>query len=82
VKKGLNVEEKFLVYYSMQLIRQYELFFHVPSLSEREVKLLGFFRQHQTPQQVIDSAVKKIGKRARVAVFPRGGATFPVVGRR
>ncbi len=82
VKKGLNVEEKFLVYYSMQLIRQYELYFHVPSLSEQEVKLLGFFRQHQTPQQVIDSAVKKIGKHARVAVFPRGGATFPVVGRR
>jgi len=80
VKKGLNVEEKFLTYYSMRLIREYRLFFHVPSLSETEVRHLGFFYNCGTPQAVIDKASKKLKKNARVAVFPDGGATFPLLG--
>ncbi len=79
-KKGLNVEEKFLIYYSMQLIRQYDLYFHVPTLSAGEVKALGFFENYADPQAVIDRAVRSLGKNATVAVFPQGGATFPVVG--
>ncbi|HPJ38218.1 MAG TPA: nickel-dependent lactate racemase [Spirochaetota bacterium] len=80
VKKGLNVEEKFLIYYSMQLIREYELYFHVPSLSEEEIEKLGFFVNYTNPQDVIDQAVKKLPINARVAVFPQGGATYPLMG--
>lgn len=80
VKKGLNVEEKFLTYYSMRLIREYRLFFHVPALSEKEVRHLGFFHNCGTPQAVIDKAAGKLKKDARVAVFPDGGATFPLIG--
>ena len=79
VRKGQNVEEKFLTYYSMQLIRQNELYFHVPSLSDGEVKKLSFFEQFPAPQDVIRKAEKKLGHRAEVAVFPEGGATYPVV---
>ncbi len=77
---GLNVEEKFLVYYSLQLVRQYELYFYVPSLSDAEAKMVKFFVRCMDPSDVIRRGVKKIGKRATVAVFPEAGETFPIVG--
>jgi hypothetical protein len=80
IRPGLNVEEKFLLYYSMQLVRQYDLFFHVPSLSDDEVQRLGFFKPCAEPQQVIAAGRKALGAKARVAVFAEGGATFPIVG--
>jgi nickel-dependent lactate racemase len=79
VKPGLNVEEKFLMYYSMQLIRAYELYFYVPRLSDKEVKHLGFFERLAEPQAVIDRAARKLGRHAAVAVFPEAGATFPLM---
>ncbi|MCX7679929.1 MAG: nickel-dependent lactate racemase [Spirochaetes bacterium] len=78
-KKGLNEEEKFLVYYSMQLIRAYELYFYVPTLRDEEVKRLGFFENFREPQLVIERAKKRLGKHAKVAVFAQAGATFPIV---
>lgn len=81
VKKGLNVEEKFLTYYSMRLIREYRLFMYVPNLSEQEIRHLGFFLSCRTPQAVVDAAARKLKRDARVAVFPDGGATFPVLGK-
>ncbi len=75
----MNVEEKFLLYYSMQLMREHDLYFHVPTLSEDEIKRLGFFKHSYKPQEIIDMASKQISKDARVAVFPNGGATFPVI---
>ena len=80
VRKGQNVEEKFLTYYSMQLIRQNDLYFHVPTLSDEEVKKLGFFEQFRDPQEVIRKGEKKLGARAEIAVFPEGGATYPILG--
>ncbi len=79
IKKGLNVEEKFLVYYSMQLIRQYDLFLYVPTLSQEEKKRLGFFVPCEKPQNVINKGIKRLGKKATIAVFPEGGATFPII---
>lgn len=79
VKKGLNVEERFLTYYSMRLIREYHLFCYVPTLSESEIEHLGFFHNCKTPQSVIESGARKLKKSARVAVFPDGGATFPLL---
>jgi len=79
VRKGLNVEEKFLVYYSLQLVRQYDLFFYVPVLSEADAKQLGFFVRCHDPAEVIRHGMRKIGKNATVAVFPEAGETFPIV---
>ncbi|MFP4040491.1 MAG: nickel-dependent lactate racemase [Desulfosudaceae bacterium] len=79
-KKNLDIEEKFLYYYTFQLIRQYELFFYVPALSPEIIKALFFFKGFtQNPQEVIDRAARKLGPRARVAVFPEGGSTFSVI---
>jgi nickel-dependent lactate racemase len=80
IKKGQTVEEKFLTYYSMRLIREYRLFLHAPSLSGEEIRHLGFFTPCAAPQEVIEQAGRKLKKNARVAVFPDGGATFPVFG--
>jgi nickel-dependent lactate racemase len=79
VRKGLNIEEKFLVYYSLQLVRQYDLYFYVTGLSEAEAKQLGFFIRCQDPAEVIRHGMKKIGKNATVAVFPEAGETFPII---
>ena len=79
IKKGLNVEERFLTYYSMRLIREYRMFFHAPSLSEKEIRHLGFFHACGRPQEVIDRGAAKLKKNAHVAVFPDGGATFPIM---
>ena len=79
MRKGLNVEEKFLVYYSLQLVRQYDLFFYVPVLSEADAKQLGFFVRCHDPAEVIRHGMRKIGKNATVAVFPEAGETFPIV---
>ena len=79
-RKGLNTEERFLYYYTMQLIRQYELLLFVPSLATDTVKTLFFFEGFTgLPQDVITAGVKRLGPRARVAVFPEGGATFPIL---
>jgi len=80
IRPGLNVEEKFLLYYSMQLVRQYDLYFYAPRLSADEVRRLGFFKGYNDPQQVIAAGRHALGANARVAVFPEGGATFPVSG--
>jgi nickel-dependent lactate racemase len=79
VKPGINVEEKFLLYYSMHLIRQYELLFHVPTLGDHEVKRLAMFKQFHHPQEVIDRAAGMMKTNSRVAVFPEAGATFPIL---
>lgn len=79
VKPGLDVEQKFLTYYSMQLIRAHNLYFYVPSLSDTEVKALGFFERFNEPQEVIERGLKHLGKNATVAVFKEGGATFPLL---
>ncbi|MGQ9842688.1 MAG: nickel-dependent lactate racemase [Spirochaetota bacterium] len=79
VKPGLDVEQKFLTYYSMQLIRAHNLYFYVPSLSDAEVKALGFFERYNQPQEVIERGIKHLGKKATVAVFKEGGSTFPLL---
>ncbi|MFZ5565329.1 MAG: nickel-dependent lactate racemase [Thermodesulfobacteriota bacterium] len=81
VKKGMDIEEKFLYYYTMQLIRGYDLFLYVPSLTDGLVKKLFFFKGAcDDPARVIAMGVGKLGKNATVAVFPHGGSTFPIIG--
>lgn len=80
VRKKSSVEEKLFAYYAMQLMRQYDLFIHVPTLNNEEVKRVGFFTGCREPAEVIRHGIRKIGKKATVAVFPEGGVTFPIVG--
>ncbi|MBN2080030.1 MAG: nickel-dependent lactate racemase [Spirochaetes bacterium] len=78
-KKGLNPEEKFLVYYSMQLMREYDFFIHAPTITPAMAKSLGFFVHCGRPEDVIRHGIKKLGKHARVAVFTEPGVTYPIV---
>lgn len=80
VKKDLKPEEKFLVYYNMQLIREHELLAYVPSLSEEEVRALGFFQSCSRPSELISKGRRRLGRGAKVAIFSEAGATFPVIG--
>lgn len=82
VKTGLTVEERFLTYYSMQLMREHDLFFHVPTVSDDEVRRMAFFENFPEAQAVIDRGARALGPDAHVAVFPEAGATFPIVGQR
>jgi nickel-dependent lactate racemase len=79
-RKGLDVEEKFLVYYGMQLIREYDIFGYVPSLTPENIKKVKLFTGCYSPQDVIDLAARNLGPDAEVAVFPEAGATYPIVG--
>jgi len=79
VKKGLDVEQKFLTYYSMRLISDYRIFMYVPTLTAKEARHLGFFHYCESPEEVIRMGEKRLDSSARVAVFPDGGATFPVI---
>lgn len=80
VKRGMDIEEKFLYYYTMQLIREYDVFLYVPSLTKEELHALSFFKGFtDDPQAVIRQGIKKIGEKATVGFFPEGGATFPVL---
>jgi nickel-dependent lactate racemase len=78
VRPGLDVEQKFLNYYSMQLIREHDLHFYVPALSDEAVASLGFFKRYSSPQAAVDHVARKLPENAKVAVFPEGGATFPI----
>lgn len=78
--KGAGPKDKFLVYHTLQLLREHHLFVHVPTLSREQAKSLGFFTPCSTPEAVVRMGRKKMGRRAKVAVFPEAGATFPVLG--
>ena len=62
-------------------MRQYDLFFYVPTLNEAEAKAISMFVKCQDPAEVIRRGMKKIGKHATVAVFPEAGVTFPIMGK-
>lgn len=80
IKKGLNVEDKFLYYYILQLIRAHDLFLYVPSLTAEEAEHLFYFEHCTDTDSVVRKGFFKLGLHATVAVFPEGGATYPIVG--
>ena len=80
IKKGLDVEEKFLYYYILQLIRAHDLYLYVPSLSAEEAEHLFYFEHCTDTASVVRKAFFKLGIDAKVAVFPEGGATYPILG--
>lgn len=79
IKKGLNAEETFLYYYILQLIRAHDLFLYVPSLTAEEAERLFYFEHCADTGEVIRKGLEKIGNKATIAVFPEGGATYPIV---
>ena len=77
VRPGLNVEEKFLVYYTMQLMREHDLFLCVPTLDAEAANRLGFFRHATDPQEIIARARAGFRNTPRWPSFPRAAPPFP-----
>ena len=62
-------------------MRGFIILYNYKKILTEEIKQLGFFLNFANPQDVIDQAAKKLPADARVAVFPQGGATYPVFGK-
>lgn len=78
VKPGLNVEEKFLLYYTLQLVRAYDPYVYTPSQTTEQVKRLGFFEGFDRPEKALEKGRSSLPNKAVVAVFSEAGSTFPV----
>ena len=78
--RGEGPEDKFLVYYTLQLLREHRLFVYAPTLSREQAKSLGFYTPCSSPEEVVRRGRRNMGRRPKVAVFPEAGATFPVMG--
>jgi hypothetical protein len=78
-RPGMNPEEKFLAYYSLQLLTHHDVYLYVPSLSDSEFRSLAIYQRYDNPQEVISRAWATVGGKAHIAVLNDAGATYPVV---
>jgi len=79
-RHDLEVEEKFLAFYSLEIMRRNEVLAYAPTLRPEEIRQLGIFRVLGDPQDLVRQAAARAPKSPTVAIFPRGGVTYPIVG--
>ncbi len=78
-RRGLEIEEKFLAFYSLQILRRNEVLAYAPTLEAAQARRLAFLRLLANPQEMLRRAARRAPRRPAVAIFPRGGVTFPVL---
>lgn len=78
VKKGAGVEERFMAHFSLQVIREKEIFVFSRKLPADTGKRMGLFRQFSDLQAMMRAAERFAPRRARVIIYPFGGVTFPL----
>ncbi len=78
-RQDLQVEEKFLAFYSLQILGRNEVFAYAPEVPQKQLRRFPFLRAVREPQELIRRAASLAPRNASVAVFPEGGVTFPVV---
>ena len=78
-RRDLQVEEKFLALYSLQILKRNEVMAYAPTLTAEQARRLGTFRVMARPEEMIRRAAARAPRHATVAIFPRGGVTFPVL---
>jgi nickel-dependent lactate racemase len=78
-RRDLDVEEKFLAFYSLQILRRNQLMAYAPSLGAEQARRLALFKLIADPQEMVRQARRRVPRRATVAIFPRGGVTFPIL---
>lgn len=79
MKRGAGIEERFLAHFSLQVARSLELLVHSPNLPLSLDRRLGVARLLESPEALVAAAAKAAPRRARVIVFPSGGATYPIL---
>ncbi len=77
--RDLEVEEKFLALYSLQILKRNEVMAYAPTLTAEQARQLGTFRVVPEPEEMVRRAVARAPKQATVAIFPRGGVMFPIL---
>jgi nickel-dependent lactate racemase len=70
------VEQKFLGHFGLQMLRRNHIWFFGENLPARTGRKIGMIRQFPDVERMIQAARRKVGRRATVAVFPYGGATY------
>lgn len=80
-RRDLPVEEKFLAFYSLQILRRADVVAYAPSVARAEAKRLGLFQPVEEPAELVRRARRRAPRNATVAVFPQGGVTFPILAR-
>jgi nickel-dependent lactate racemase len=78
VKKGAGVEERFMAHFSLQVIREKEIFVYSKKLPANTGKRMGLFRQFTDLESMMRAAGRFAPRRAAVIIYPYGGVTFPV----
>ncbi len=80
-RKDLEIEEKFLAFYSLEILRRNEVLAYAPTLDSGPARRLQLLRLVGEPQEMIRLAAARAPRRPTVAIFPRGGITFPILSR-
>jgi nickel-dependent lactate racemase len=70
------VEQQFLGHFGLQMLRRNHVWFYAENLDPGIGKRVGMLKQYVDVDAMIAGAARQVGPRARVAVFPRGGATY------
>ena len=78
--KGMGEEERFFLYFALQAMRRATLLLYAPAVPAAARAGLPFVRFVESPDEAIALARRRYPGRARVLVFPHGGATYPVLG--
>ncbi len=77
--RDLEVEEKFLAFYSLEILRRNEVLAYAPTLAPEDARRATLFRQVREPAEMIRRAAARAPRHPTVAIFPKGGVTFPVI---
>jgi hypothetical protein len=58
------------------MLRRNHVWFYAEHLAPDVGRRVGMLKQYVRVDEMIADAVRRVGNRARVAVFPLGGATY------
>jgi nickel-dependent lactate racemase len=75
-RPGDPPEQRFLGHFGMQMLRRNHIWVYSDRLEPGTGKKLGTLRQYPSVERMLADAVRVVGARATVAVFPVGGATY------
>jgi nickel-dependent lactate racemase len=75
--KDMGEEDRFFLYFALQAMRRARLLLYAPTVPPDVRVSLPFAEFVESPEAAVLRAKEMVGGRARVVVFPYGGATYP-----
>lgn len=77
-KLGMQEEAHFFAYFTLQALKNYNVVFYGPTISEDFCQRLPFFEIHRTLDAAL-AAAERYTPSGDVVIFPNGGVTYPIV---